>query len=76
MTEHHPLIRDFPELKDRIHTLKSQPHFSKLAQAYEDLDKKITRAENRVENYSDSELEALKLERVKLKDDLYRLLTA
>lgn len=76
MTEHHPLIRDFPELKDRIHTLKLQPHFSKLAQVYEDLDKKITRAENRVENYSDSELEALKLERVKLKDDLYRLLTA
>lgn len=76
MTEHHPLIRDFPELKERIHALKSQAHFAKLEEEYESLDKKITRFENRLENCSDQELEQFKLERVKLKDKLYQLLTS
>ena len=74
--EHHPLIKDFPELRDRIHALKGHAHFSKLEKEYEDLDKQIVRAENRVENLSDDQVETLKQQRVRLKDELYKLLTA
>lgn len=74
--EHHPLIKDFPELRDRIHALKGQAHFGKLEKEYEDLDKQIVRVETRVENLSDDQLEALKVQRVRLKDELYKLLTA
>ena len=75
-TEHHPLIKDFPELRERIHALKGDGHFSRLERAYEDLDKRIVRIEDRIEHTSEDELERLKVERVRLKDELYRLLTA
>ena len=75
-TEHHPLIKDFPELRERIHALKSDAHFARLERAYEDLDKRIVRIEDRIEHTSEDELERLKVERVRLKDELYRLLTA
>jgi uncharacterized protein YdcH (DUF465 family) len=74
--EHHPLIKDFPELRDRIHAMKGQTHFAKLEKEYEEVDKQIVRAENRVENLSDDQIETLKQQRVRLKDELYKLLTA
>lgn len=75
-TEHHPLIKDFPELRERIHALKSDAHFSRLEKQYEDLDKAIVRLENGIEHASDLDLENLKRQRVQLKDELYKLLTA
>lgn len=75
-TEHHPLIKDFPELRERIHALKGDSHFSRLQRAYEELDKRVVRIEERIEHTSEDELERLKVERVRLKDELYRLLTA
>lgn len=75
-TEHHPLIKDFPELRERIHALKGDSHFSRLERAYEELDKRVVRIEGRIEHTSEDELERLKVERVRLKDELYRLLTA
>jgi uncharacterized protein YdcH (DUF465 family) len=73
--EHHPLSVEFPEFKQQIHALKSSdPHFSKLFDAYGDADKAVNRAENGQENLSDAELEDLKKERVMLKDALYALL--
>lgn len=74
--EHHPLIKDFPELRERIHAMKGHAHFGKLEKEYEDVDKQIVRAENRVENLSDDQIETLKQQRVRLKDELYKLLTA
>ncbi|MEY2890925.1 MAG: hypothetical protein RJA98_833 [Pseudomonadota bacterium] len=74
--EHHPLITDFPELRERIHALKTNAHFSTLAAEYEGLDKAVVRFETRVENCSEEALEQLKLKRVRLKDELYTLLTA
>lgn len=74
--EHHPLIKDFPELRERIHALKGQAHFGKLEKEYEDLDKQIVRVETRVENISNEQLEQLKQQRVRLKDELFKLLTA
>lgn len=75
--DHHPLAKDFPEFKDRIHTLKtSSTHFARLEKEYEDVDKAIVRLENGVEHASAAELEQKKQRRVALKDELYALLKA
>lgn len=75
--DHHPLAKDFPELKDKIHALKtSSSHFARLEREYEDLDKAIVRLETGVEHGSSIELEQKKLLRVTLKDELYALLKA
>lgn len=73
--EHHPLAKDFPELKDRIHTLKTgNSHFARLEREYEELDKEIVRMETGVEHASSTDLEGKKQRRVSLKDELYALL--
>ncbi len=73
--EHHPLIKEFPEYRDRIHELKiSNNHFRKLAFEYEGIDKAIVRAEQGLENLGDVYLENLKKERLLLKDLLYAML--
>lgn len=75
--EHHPLAKDFPELKDRIHALKTgSAHFARLEREYEDLDKEIVRMETGVEHASSADLESKKQRRVSLKDELYALLKA
>ncbi len=75
--EHHPLALDFPELKDRIHALKTgNSHFARLAREYEELDKAIVRLETGVEHASSADLEGKKQRRVSLKDELYALLKA
>ena len=76
MIEHHPLTKDFPELRDRISALKSHAHFTHLATEYESVDKSVVRFEQQLEHCSYQELEDLKLRRVRLKDELYSLLTS
>ncbi len=73
--EHHGLLKEFPEYKDKIHQLKiSNPEFAKLFEKYEDIDKEIYRIEMQIENTSDEYAEGLKIRRVKLKDQLYTML--
>jgi len=75
--DHHPLAKDFPELKDKIHALKtSNAHFAKLERDYEEVDKAIVRLEAGVEHSSSAELEQKKRQRVSLKDELYSMLKA
>ncbi|MFT3858543.1 MAG: DUF465 domain-containing protein [Aquabacterium sp.] len=75
--DHHPLAKDFPEFKDKIHALKtSNAHFARLEREYEEVDKAIVRLENGVEHGSSTELEQKKLQRVSLKDELYTMLKA
>jgi uncharacterized protein len=75
--DNHPLSHDFPEFKDKIHQLKmSNNHFARLHTEYEEVDKAVVRLETGVEHSSDAELEAKKLKRVHLKDELYALLKA
>ena len=70
--EPHGLYHDFPELSDRIHTLKIQDaDFSKLFDEYDRLDHEIRRLEEGGLLIADSEMEELKLKRVHLKDKLY-----
>ena len=75
--DNHPLARDFPEHKDKIHQLKlNNSHFARLNEDYEALDKAVIRLETGVEHASDAELESQKQKRVRLKDELYALLQA
>ena len=73
--EHHPLIKDFPELRGVLHELRQgDTDFARLADIYESLDKRICRIEAGSELLADDALLALKQERVGIKDDLARRL--
>ena len=74
--EHHDLIHEFPELKDRIHKLKmSDTHFRLLFDEYHELTHKIEKMEDEVTPVSTRTEEEAKLRRLHLKDALYRMLT-
>ena len=75
--DNHPssLADEFPELKDKIHTLKmDNAHFARLFEQYNDRDREIVRIEVGVENAGDFGLEGLKKQRMLLKDQLYNML--
>lgn len=74
--DHHPLITEFPEYREKIHTLKTTSlHFAHLAEQYEEVDKHICRAEDSPEGYTDSHMHELKAKRLHLKDELYKALS-
>ncbi len=73
--EHHSLVKEFPEYKEKIHELKANnAHFARLFEEYENVDKEIYRIEEGIETPSDEFTESLKLKRVELKDELYKML--
>jgi uncharacterized protein len=74
--EHHDLIHEFPELKDRIHDLKvGDSHFRRLFDEYHELTRSIEKMEDEVTPVATRTEEDAKIQRVRLKDELYRLLT-
>lgn len=75
--EHHDLIHEFPDLKDRIHKMKlSDPRFRELFEEYHELTRSIEKMEDEVTPVATHTEEAHKIRRVHLKDELYRMLTA
>lgn len=73
--EHHPLIAEFPEHREAIHTLKMEnAHFQRLMDSYENVDKEIVRMEEGIETPADEVLTALKKERLELKDQIAEML--
>lgn len=75
--EHHPLIKEFPEHRERIHSLKvSDSRFARLADEYEEVDKHICRAEDGAEGYDDDHMHKLKADRLRLKDEVFKALQA
>ncbi len=73
--EHHRLAEEFPEYAEKIHELKmNDSHFAKTYEAYQELDNEIYRFEEGIETTSDEYLEKLKMQRVKLKDELFDML--
>jgi uncharacterized protein YdcH (DUF465 family) len=73
---HHPLLDEFPQLREQLHERKlADRHVARLAEDYENLDKRIVRVENGIEALPDAALEDLKKQRLQLKDQLYALLT-
>ena len=74
--EHHPLIEEFQQYKDQIHTLKmNNAHFRRLTHEYEGIDKSIVRAEQGIETVNDEYLSEIKKERLHLKDLIFQMLS-
>ncbi|MFS8038378.1 YdcH family protein [Xanthobacter sp. AM11] len=72
----HELAADFPEFAEKIQALKlSDAHFAKLYEAYHEVNRQVHRAETDVEPTGDEEMEAMRRERMKLKDELYAILS-
>lgn len=75
--DNHTLVNEFPQLKDKIHALKtSDNHFARRFEEYNDLDREVRRLEGEGSPKADETMEELKLKRLTLKDELYRMLTA
>ncbi|MCG9890100.1 MAG: YdcH family protein [Thermosynechococcaceae cyanobacterium MS004] len=73
--ENHSLVSEFPELRERIHTLKTtDAHFARLFDEYNDVEHEVHHIEAGAEASSDERLEKLKKQRLSLKDELFSLL--
>ncbi len=73
--ENHSLVKEFPEMRERIHTLKqSDGHFARLFAEYDEVEHSVHRIESGAEASADERLEALKKQRLGLKDELFSLL--
>lgn len=73
--EHHDLIHELPEYREKIHELKvSDKHFAKLFDEYHEVDHEVRRIEQEIETPSDDYTEELKKKRLFLKDELFGML--
>ena len=73
----HDLHKEWPELSNRIHEMKvGNAHFARLFEKFSEVDNQIVKAEENIPAMDDMALEQLKKERLRLKDELYRMLTA
>ena len=71
----HDLVSEFPELRDRIHTLKvTNSHFQRLFEEYHDVTRAIGRSEQRIDLLSELDSERLRKLRLSLKDELYEMM--
>lgn len=62
-------------IKKKIHELKmNNNHFAKLFNDYNEVEHEVHRIESGAENTSDEYLEKLKKERLKLKDNLFKII--
>lgn len=75
MITKHQLVIDFPEFAEKIHTLKMEnAHFKKLFENYDELDHAIFNIESDAQPKSDEVLNKMRMERVKVKDEIYQFL--
>lgn len=73
--ERHDLHHEFPEMNDEIRELKMKDrHFARLFDEYHEVDHEVHKIEEQSEAASDERLEELKMRRLHLKDDLYKML--
>lgn len=71
----HDLAHEFPDLKDRISTLKSShAHFANLLGRYHDVVKEVHRIEAGIEDPGDDYTGGLKRKRLQLKKELFAML--
>ena len=75
MITKHQLTLDFPEFEEKIHDLKvNDNHFKNLFDKYDELDHEIYRIETDSDPASDDTLNSLRIERVRIKDEIYQFL--
>ncbi|MBF8275079.1 MAG: hypothetical protein HW390_152 [Candidatus Brocadiaceae bacterium] len=73
--EHHDLVHEFPEFREKIHTLKmTNEHFKHLFDQYHKIDRETYRVEYNIEPRNHCALEDLKKRRLSLKDQLFQIL--
>jgi len=71
----HELSEEFPDLTGKMHELKqSDAHFAKLFDAYHEVNRSIHRAETDIEPTDDYNIENMRKQRLKLKDEIYGML--
>lgn len=72
----HELAQEFPEHVTKMHALKSSDsHFARLFDEYHEVNRAIHRAETDVEPVGDAHMEAMRKQRMVLKDRIYGMLT-
>ena len=65
----------FPEYRDLITKLKNEDaHFARLFDKHNEIDQKIKNQEANIELATQQEVETLKKEKLKIKDELYAIL--
>lgn len=75
MFRKHPLTEEFPEFADKIHTLKvDNERFKMLYEEYDEVDHEIYRIESDAQPASDETANHLRIQRLRLKDEIYRFL--
>jgi uncharacterized protein len=73
----HELHEEFPAQADKIAALKaSDAHFAKLVDEYHDVNRAVHRAETLVEPTTPEHETELRLQRVRLKDEIARMLAS
>ena len=66
----------FPEFREIIQKLREDnPHFAKIFEEHDVLDKEINHLEQNPVNLINYSIESLKRKKLKLKDEMYRLLS-
>jgi uncharacterized protein YdcH (DUF465 family) len=71
----HDIVHEFPQLKDKIHSLKTtNHHFARLYTGYDQLNHDIVKVETGGAVMTDEALETLKKKRLKLKDEIVQML--
>lgn len=75
MFRKHPLTEEFPEFEAKIHNLKvGNEHFKRLFDQYDEVDHEIYRIESDAAPASDERANQLRINRLRLKDELYHIL--
>ncbi|MDH2435883.1 GTP-binding protein [Pokkaliibacter plantistimulans] len=75
--QQHDLVHEFPELREKIHELKtSDAHFLRLFDEYHEVNRQVGNMEGEVTPVATATEEEFKLKRLRLKDELYAMLTA
>jgi uncharacterized protein YdcH (DUF465 family) len=73
--EKHNLTHEFPQFQEKIALLKTEnAHFKKLANEYDEANHAVHRVESGAEVTTDEHLNELRIQRVRLKDELYSIL--
>lgn len=72
----HKLADEFPEHAGKIRHLREiDGHFNRIADAYDAVNRAIHRAETDIEPADDFRMAGMRKERMRLKDEIYGMLT-
>ncbi|WP_180056260.1 MULTISPECIES: YdcH family protein [unclassified Acinetobacter] len=65
----------FPEFRELVTQLRDEnPHFARIFEEHDELDREIIQLELDPVNHHNSDIEGIKRKKLKLKDEIYRLL--